>query len=94
MHLFKREQNSELFNIRASFIRIVILLVAVLQFLKYKYKQPSTTVPPQLITKFSLFILTITILLLWGNIFHLVLKQKTLFFWFYFSLVFVNSFLF
>lgn len=46
MHLFKREQNSELFNIRASFIRIVILLVAVLQFLKYKYKQPSSTVPP------------------------------------------------
>lgn len=35
MHLFKREQNSELSNIRASFIHIVILLVAVLQFLKY-----------------------------------------------------------
>lgn len=95
-HLFKRErereQNWELSDSISIVIRIVIRLVGVLQFLKHRSNhQPQFH---QLITKFSLFILTITILLLWGNIFHLVLKQKTLFFGFTFLWFFVNSFLF
>lgn len=97
-HLFKRErerereQNWELSDSISIVIRIVIRLVGVLQFLKHRSNhQPQFH---QLITKFSLFILTITILLLWGNIFHLLLKQKTLFFGFTFLWFFVNSFCF